>query len=187
MNFAEFKWTSGFWHAHELRSRADAQSVYPVCWALLYSIPLIEGFQKHRPVLLLSSALKTIWRGSVLFTCSQVLFCLSLRVCFFFFFFLENPSPQFQKPNEFSPPFRFGTVPNGSTERNIRNNYRDMHAYMTSFHQKNVEEALYSLKTGWGGSRQFEGVENQHCGEGKKESVLGSCEVLQWCKREKGW
>lgn len=59
------------------------------------------------------------------------------------------PPLQFQKPNEFSPPFRFGTVPNGSTERNIRNNYRDMHAYMTSFHQKNVDEALYSLKTGW--------------------------------------
>uniref|UniRef100_A0AAV2LHB6 Glutamate receptor n=1 Tax=Knipowitschia caucasica TaxID=637954 RepID=A0AAV2LHB6_KNICA len=55
---------------------------------------------------------------------------------------------KFQKPNEFSPPFRFGTVPNGSTERNIRNNYRDMHAYMTSFHQKNVDEALYSLKSG---------------------------------------
>uniref|UniRef100_A0A8C5HF57 Glutamate receptor n=1 Tax=Gouania willdenowi TaxID=441366 RepID=A0A8C5HF57_GOUWI len=55
---------------------------------------------------------------------------------------------KFQKPNEFSPPFRFGTVPNGSTERNIRNNYRDMHAYMTSFHQKNVDEALYSLKHG---------------------------------------
>ncbi|KAF3852209.1 hypothetical protein F7725_005564, partial [Dissostichus mawsoni] len=50
--------------------------------------------------------------------------------------------------NEFSPPFRFGTVPNGSTERNIRNNYRDMHTYMTSFHQKNVDEALYSLKSG---------------------------------------
>nr|XP_020452805.1 glutamate receptor ionotropic, NMDA 2B-like isoform X2 [Monopterus albus] len=55
---------------------------------------------------------------------------------------------KFQKPNEFSPPFRFGTVPNGSTERNIRNNYRDMHTYMTSFHQKNVDEALYSLKNG---------------------------------------
>lgn len=55
---------------------------------------------------------------------------------------------QFQNPNEFSPPFRFGTVPNGSTERNIRNNYRDMHSYMTSFHQKNVDEALYSLKSG---------------------------------------
>ncbi|XDV15503.1 hypothetical protein PO909_015577 [Leuciscus waleckii] len=55
---------------------------------------------------------------------------------------------KFQHPNDFSPPFRFGTVPNGSTERNIRNNYKEMHSYMTSFHQKNVNEALHSLKTG---------------------------------------
>ncbi|XP_073698873.1 glutamate receptor, ionotropic, N-methyl D-aspartate 2B, genome duplicate b [Garra rufa] len=55
---------------------------------------------------------------------------------------------KFQHPNDFSPPFRFGTVPNGSTERNIRNNYKEMHAYMTSFHQKNVNEALHSLKGG---------------------------------------
>ncbi|XP_049325699.1 glutamate receptor, ionotropic, N-methyl D-aspartate 2B, genome duplicate b isoform X2 [Astyanax mexicanus] len=55
---------------------------------------------------------------------------------------------KFQRPNDFSPPFRFGTVPNGSTERNIRNNYKEMHSYMTSFHQKNVNEALHSLKTG---------------------------------------
>ncbi|XP_030635891.1 LOW QUALITY PROTEIN: glutamate receptor, ionotropic, N-methyl D-aspartate 2B, b [Chanos chanos] len=55
---------------------------------------------------------------------------------------------KFQHPNDFSPPFRFGTVPNGSTERNIRNNYKEMHSYMTNFHQKNVNEALHSLKTG---------------------------------------
>uniref|UniRef100_A0A8C2G2P3 Glutamate receptor n=1 Tax=Cyprinus carpio TaxID=7962 RepID=A0A8C2G2P3_CYPCA len=53
---------------------------------------------------------------------------------------------KFQHPNDFSPPFRFGTVPNGSTERNIRNNYKEMHTYMTSFNQKNVNEALHSLK-----------------------------------------
>nr|XP_055060686.1 glutamate receptor, ionotropic, N-methyl D-aspartate 2B, genome duplicate b isoform X2 [Misgurnus anguillicaudatus] len=55
---------------------------------------------------------------------------------------------KFQHPNDYTPPFRFGTVPNGSTERNIRNNYKEMHAYMTSFHQKNVNDALQSLKTG---------------------------------------
>ncbi|XP_041942545.1 glutamate receptor ionotropic, NMDA 2B [Alosa sapidissima] len=55
---------------------------------------------------------------------------------------------KFQRPNDFSPPFRFGTVPNGSTERNIRNNYPEMHGYMVKFHQKNVDEALHSLKTG---------------------------------------
>uniref|UniRef100_A0AAQ5WYS0 Glutamate receptor n=1 Tax=Amphiprion ocellaris TaxID=80972 RepID=A0AAQ5WYS0_AMPOC len=55
---------------------------------------------------------------------------------------------KFQSPNDFSPPFRFGTVPNGSTERNIRNNYPEMHSYMTKFHQRNVNEALQSLKSG---------------------------------------
>lgn len=55
---------------------------------------------------------------------------------------------QFQRPNDFSPPFRFGTVPNGSTERNIRNNYKEMHSYMVKFHQRNVDEALQSLKAG---------------------------------------
>ncbi|XP_077762731.1 glutamate receptor ionotropic, NMDA 2A isoform X1 [Canis aureus] len=55
---------------------------------------------------------------------------------------------KFQRPHDYSPPFRFGTVPNGSTERNIRNNYPYMHQYMTKFNQKGVEDALVSLKTG---------------------------------------
>ncbi|XP_051790365.1 glutamate receptor ionotropic, NMDA 2B-like [Erpetoichthys calabaricus] len=55
---------------------------------------------------------------------------------------------KFQRPNDFSPPFRFGTVPNGSTERNIRNNYNEMHSYMVKFNQRNVNDALHSLKTG---------------------------------------
>uniref|UniRef100_G3TX07 Glutamate receptor n=1 Tax=Loxodonta africana TaxID=9785 RepID=G3TX07_LOXAF len=55
---------------------------------------------------------------------------------------------KFQRPNDFSPPFRFGTVPNGSTERNIRNNYAEMHAYMGKFNQRGVDDALLSLKTG---------------------------------------
>ncbi|XP_074476329.1 glutamate receptor ionotropic, NMDA 2C-like [Sebastes fasciatus] len=55
---------------------------------------------------------------------------------------------KFQKPHEHYPPFRFGTVPNGSTERNIRSNYPDMHQHMTKYNQKGVEEALESLKTG---------------------------------------
>lgn len=58
-------------------------------------------------------------------------------------------SLQFQKPHEHYPPFRFGTVPNGSTERNIRSNYPDMHTHMMKYNQKGVEEALESLKTGY--------------------------------------
>ncbi|KAG5277643.1 hypothetical protein AALO_G00089740 [Alosa alosa] len=55
---------------------------------------------------------------------------------------------KFQSPYSFSPPFRFGTVPNGSTERNIRKNYPDMHQYMVKYHQTGVHDALISLKTG---------------------------------------
>ncbi|KAL4624488.1 glutamate receptor ionotropic, NMDA 2A-like [Arapaima gigas] len=55
---------------------------------------------------------------------------------------------KFQSPYSYSPPFRFGTVPNGSTERNIRKNYPDMHQYMVKYHQTGVHDALISLKTG---------------------------------------
>ncbi|XP_067345169.1 glutamate receptor ionotropic, NMDA 2C-like isoform X2 [Channa argus] len=55
---------------------------------------------------------------------------------------------KFQKPQEHYPPFRFGTVPNGSTERNIRSNYPDMHTHMMKYNQKSVEDALESLKNG---------------------------------------
>uniref|UniRef100_F6PSD1 Glutamate receptor ionotropic, NMDA 2C n=1 Tax=Monodelphis domestica TaxID=13616 RepID=F6PSD1_MONDO len=55
---------------------------------------------------------------------------------------------KFQRPQEQYPPFRFGTVPNGSTERNIRSNYRDMHSHMVKFNQRSVEDALTSLKMG---------------------------------------
>lgn len=57
-------------------------------------------------------------------------------------------APQFQNPYAYSPPFRFGTVPNGSTERNIRKNYPAMHQYMVKYHQTGVQDALVSLKTG---------------------------------------
>ncbi|XP_039198812.1 glutamate receptor ionotropic, NMDA 2C isoform X2 [Crotalus tigris] len=55
---------------------------------------------------------------------------------------------KFQKPQEQYPPFRFGTVPNGSTERNIRSNYHDMHSHMVKYNQRSVEDALVSLKMG---------------------------------------
>ncbi|XP_048871478.1 glutamate receptor ionotropic, NMDA 2C [Brienomyrus brachyistius] len=55
---------------------------------------------------------------------------------------------KFQKPQEHYPPFRFGTVPNGSTERNIRSNYPDMHTHMIKYNQRGVEDALNSLKSG---------------------------------------
>uniref|UniRef100_A0A8D0GMG8 Glutamate receptor n=1 Tax=Sphenodon punctatus TaxID=8508 RepID=A0A8D0GMG8_SPHPU len=56
---------------------------------------------------------------------------------------------KFQKPQDQYPPLKFGTVPNGSTEKNIRSNYPDMHTYMVKYNQRNVEDALHHLKTGY--------------------------------------
>ncbi|XP_067280973.1 glutamate receptor ionotropic, NMDA 2D [Pseudorasbora parva] len=55
---------------------------------------------------------------------------------------------KFQHPTEQYPPLRFGTVPNGSTEENIRSNYPNMHQYMVRNNQRGVEEAIDNLKTG---------------------------------------
>lgn len=60
----------------------------------------------------------------------------------------NSPSVQFQRPQEQYPPLKFGTVPNGSTEKNIRSNYPDMHSYMVRYNQPRVEEALTQLKAG---------------------------------------
>nr|XP_032648965.1 glutamate receptor ionotropic, NMDA 2D [Chelonoidis abingdonii] len=55
---------------------------------------------------------------------------------------------KFQKPQDQYPPLKFGTVPNGSTEKNIRSNYPDMHTYMMKYNQRSVEDALQHLKSG---------------------------------------
>lgn len=62
---------------------------------------------------------------------------------------------QFQHPEEQYPPLKFGTVPNGSTEKNIRSNYPDMHQYMGKYNQKTVEDAITNLKTGCVGHGSF--------------------------------
>uniref|UniRef100_A0A672LQR0 Glutamate receptor n=1 Tax=Sinocyclocheilus grahami TaxID=75366 RepID=A0A672LQR0_SINGR len=55
---------------------------------------------------------------------------------------------KFQHPTDQYPPLKFGTVPNGSTEKNIRSNYPDMHQYMIKYNQRSVEDAISHLKTG---------------------------------------
>ncbi|CAM4699203.1 unnamed protein product [Leuciscus chuanchicus] len=55
---------------------------------------------------------------------------------------------KFQHPTEQYPPLKFGTVPNGSTEKNIRSNYPDMHQYMIKYNQRSVEDAISHLKSG---------------------------------------
>ena len=45
------------------------------------------------------------------------------------------------------PAFKYGTIPNTSTESNILKNNRDMYLYMQQYNQHSVEDAIYNLKT----------------------------------------
>lgn len=93
--------------------------------------------------------------------------------------------PQFQRPQEQYPPLKFGTVPNGSTEKNIRSNYPDMHSYMVRYNQPRVEEALTQLKAGSAHARAAHcacsggGVGGREYGGGLGGSLRGQSQVGQ--------
>ncbi|XP_033739104.1 glutamate receptor ionotropic, NMDA 2A-like [Pecten maximus] len=51
-------------------------------------------------------------------------------------------------PHSHKPPFKFATVPNGSTEENLRQNHPEMFRYMKKYNQPSVREAVKALKKG---------------------------------------
>lgn len=53
---------------------------------------------------------------------------------------------QLTKPESAKPPFRFGTVPRGSTETNIRKNDLNMYYYMKQYSRKNVTLGVQAVK-----------------------------------------
>ena len=51
-------------------------------------------------------------------------------------------------PHAHKPPFKFATVPHGSTETNLRNNYPDMWTYMKPYNRSNVVDGVAAVKGG---------------------------------------
>ncbi|KAK7489096.1 hypothetical protein BaRGS_00019610 [Batillaria attramentaria] len=51
-----------------------------------------------------------------------------------------------QNPQWMKPPFKYGTIPNTSTESNIRKNNRDMYLWMEKYKQDSVKDAINNLK-----------------------------------------
>ncbi|CAC5378723.1 GRIN2B [Mytilus coruscus] len=51
-----------------------------------------------------------------------------------------------RNPYSLKPPFKFATVPNGSTEENLRQNHKQMFTYMKTYNKPTVAEGIESLK-----------------------------------------
>lgn len=49
-------------------------------------------------------------------------------------------------PYSHKPPFKFATVPHGSTEANLRKNYPDMYRYMKPYNKSTVLEGVRAVK-----------------------------------------
>ncbi|CAH1273431.1 GRIN2A [Branchiostoma lanceolatum] len=54
--------------------------------------------------------------------------------------------PRFQRPEEFQPSFKFGSVVGTSMEMKIRDNYPRMYSYMQKFNTRSAKEAVEALK-----------------------------------------
>ena len=68
-----------------------------------------------------------------------------------FFFKLINIFlvEQLMNPYAHKPPFRFATVPSGSTEANLRKNYPDMYNYMKPYNRTSVQDGVRAVKEQW--------------------------------------
>lgn len=56
---------------------------------------------------------------------------------------------QLTNPYSMKPPFKFATIPNGSTEENLRKNHYNMYQYMQRYNRPTVDDALEALKQGY--------------------------------------
>ena len=56
---------------------------------------------------------------------------------------------QLTNPRTEEPSFKFGTTQFTSTEMNLRENYRDMYAYMKPYSTADVAEGVKAIKDGY--------------------------------------
>ena len=58
------------------------------------------------------------------------------------------PLLQLMTPKAHKPPFKFATVPHGSTETNLMNNFPKMYEYMRQYNRSTVQKGIKAVKDG---------------------------------------
>jgi len=56
---------------------------------------------------------------------------------------------QLTNPQRHKPPFKFATIPHGSTDTNIQKNYPDMYQWMKPFNKSDVKAGVNAVKNGF--------------------------------------
>ena len=66
-----------------------------------------------------------------------------------YFFRSSVLSFQLTNPQSHKPPFKFATIPHGSTDTNIQKNYPKMYQWMKPFNKSDVKTGVNAVKSGF--------------------------------------
>ena len=88
-----------------------------------------------------------LWMFPLLYFVLYVWFCFVLFDWWWFEFL--GLIFQLKNPHAHKPPFKFATVPHGSTETNLMNNYPEMYLYMKPYNKSDVQQGVKAVKDGW--------------------------------------
>ncbi|CAL1534217.1 unnamed protein product, partial [Lymnaea stagnalis] len=115
-------------------------------WAMLFS----TSVQTDTPKGIASRFLANIWAlFALVFLASYTANLAAFMITKEEFYDLSGIQDyRLQNPYTMKPPFRYATIPNGSTEANIRANHKDMYNYMKAFNQPDVDAGIAELKQG---------------------------------------
>ncbi|KAK3713095.1 hypothetical protein RRG08_036708 [Elysia crispata] len=113
-------------------------------WAMLFS----TSVQTDQPKGIASRFLANIWAlFALVFLASYTANLAAFMITKEEYYNLSGIKDyRLQKPRSMNPPFKYATIPNGSTEANIRANHKDMYRYMQEYNQPDVDEGIEALK-----------------------------------------
>ncbi|RUS77708.1 hypothetical protein EGW08_014544, partial [Elysia chlorotica] len=113
-------------------------------WAMLFS----TSVQTDQPKGIASRFLANIWAlFALVFLASYTANLAAFMITKEEYYDLSGIQDyRLQNPRSMNPPFKYATIPNGSTEANIRANHKDMYRYMQEYNQPDVDEGIEALK-----------------------------------------